>query len=122
MDKTQNKRLIIKWFIICGTISWGLVLIDNMFLHLNLAPLTTAPLRGPAVLTIIVTLSSLPAVLFLAMLCEIKIIRGEWLLWFGFLPQILFYWYMGSLCGRLVVWMRKKCVRDAEKPDNNSRD
>lgn len=131
MNEQQIKRIkrsIIELSISWGIICWGCILIDYNFWHLGCSPLyNTAHSFIPPHITglfRLFTVSSIPAILPLALVAELKIISSEfWVKVFSlccFIPQVLCYWYIGNVIGRIFAWIAQKCFMQTDNEPNDN--
>ncbi len=113
MEDKKIKQISRDMFIAWGIISWLVLILDLKFWHLGMSVLYTSHADVSALPRYVPSLF-----LFLNISCTIPIvvigiwitlgIIDEFLIYFSFIPQIIFYWYLGTLTGIFIVWIRHK--------------
>jgi len=114
----ENKRIELittEMFIAWGIISMTSIILDAHILHLGFSPLTTLHVtwsdypRYIPLLFLVLLFSSMPG-LFLSMLLAGALKTMGCSLWVAYSAmyacQIAFYWYLGNLFGRFLVWCK----------------
>ncbi|MBN2641272.1 MAG: hypothetical protein JXR78_06450 [Victivallales bacterium] len=114
MKPARIKQITTEMVIAWGVISFGVMIIDEFFMRIGVSCLSTnhaALSPSLALLSLICLISSLPGVLALGLTAPVlhKIgFNGAMACLWGFIPQILCYWYAGNLLGRFFVWIYTK--------------
>lgn len=128
MDDKRIKLITKEMFIAWGMICICFIVVDNIWHNLGITPMYTcqpaytgmAAIAKAAVIysSLLAIIASYPFVYLFKFMWEID--RARFLAVADtslLIIQFLFYWYLGNLFGRLIVWI--KCFHKKSKPPNS---